>query len=390
MNLGQYIFVQITRFLPKRKFERLVEKYNDRTRGWSLSHWSQLLVLMFGQLLGCRSLRELTDITTAHGKKSFFLGFGKTPVNRPTLSKANSVRDYRIFEEFAFHMVGIAQKKRLTKEFELHGKFYAVDSTTIGLCMSIFKWAKFRSTKSGIKIHTQVDIVTEIPVFYRITNAAVHDVNAMDWLTYEPLACYVFDRGYFDLARLYEIEKSHAFFIIREKKRPAYEILDGEDLMEGEDNVLLDQTIVFTKIKNKEHYPGKIRRIVYYAPELNRTFTYYTNNFYLAAKDIALLYRYRWQVELFFKWIKQHLKVKTFWGESENAVRIQIHVAIITYCVIGIIEHDFKLGRPIMQVMRILSSALLLKEDIRELFVNSQTDMSDKTDGQLSLDFEFD
>ena len=181
--------------------------------------------------------------------------------------------------------------------------------------MSIFKWAKFRSTKSGIKVHTQVDIVTEIPVFYRITNAAVHDVNAMDWLTYEPLACYVFDRGYFDLARLYEIEKSHAFFIIREKKRPAYEILDGENLMEGEDNVLLDQTIVFTKKKNKEHYPVKIRRIVYYTPELSRTFTYYTNNLYLAAKDIALLYRYRWQVELFFKWIKQHLKVKTFWGE---------------------------------------------------------------------------
>lgn len=200
----------------------------------------------------------------------------------------------------------------------------------------------------------------------------------------------MFDRGYFDLTRLYEIEKSHAFFIIREKKRPAYEILDGEDLMEGKDNVLLDQTIVFTKKKNIEHYPGKIRRIVYYVPELSRTFTYYTNNFYLAANDIALLYRYRWQVELFFKWIKQHLKVKTFWGESENAVRIQIHVAIITYCVIGIIEHDFKLGRPIMQVMRILSSALLLKEDIRELFVNSQTDMPDKTDGQLSLDFEFD
>lgn len=171
MNLGQYIFVQITRFLPKRKFERLVEKYNDRTRGWILSHWSQLLVLMFGQLLGCRSLRELKDITMAHAKKSFFLGFGKTPVNRPTLSKANSVRDYRIFEEFAFHMVGIAQKKRFTKDFELHGRLYAVDSTTIGLCMSIFKWAKFRSTKSGIKNHTQIDIVTEIPVFYRGTSS---------------------------------------------------------------------------------------------------------------------------------------------------------------------------------------------------------------------------
>ena len=218
------------------------------------------------------------------------------------------------------------------------------------LCMSLFAWAKFRSTKSGIKIHTQVDIITEIPVFYRITNANVHDVNAMDWLTYEPLACYVFDRGYFDLARLYQITMLGAFFIIREKKRPEYEIIAGEDVLDGEDNVLRDQTIVFTKKQNKEKYPGKIRRIVYYAPDLHRTFTYYTNNFYLTAKDIALLYKYRWQVELFFKWIKQHLKVKSFWGESDNAVRIQIHVAIITYCLIGIIEHDLKLRRPIMQV----------------------------------------
>jgi hypothetical protein len=242
---------------------------------------------MFGQLQGCRGLRELTDITTAHAKKSFHLGFGKTPINKSTLSKANNLRDYRIFEKFAFHMVFLAQKRRITREFELHGRFYAVDSTTIDLCMSLFSWAKFRSTKSGIKIHTQVDIVTEIPVFYRITNANVHDVNAMDWLTYEPLACYVFDRGYFDLARLYQIAVSGAFFIIREKKRPDYEIIDGEDVLDGTDNVLRDQTVIFTKKQNKEKYPGKIRRIVYYAPDLHRTFTYYTNNFYLAAKEIA-------------------------------------------------------------------------------------------------------
>ena len=390
MHVGQYIFVQITRYLPQRFFERLVVKYQDRTQGWSFSHWNQLMVLMFGQLMGCRSLRELTDITVAHGKKSYSLGFGKSPVNRQILSKANMLRDPRIFEEFAFHMVALAQKRRITKEFELHGRFYAVDSTTIDLCLSMFRWAKFRSTKSGIRIHTQIDIVTEIPVFYRITNAIVHDVNSMDWLTYEPLACYVFDRGYFDLARLYAIEVSHAFFIIREKKRPKYEIISGEDLLEGEDNVLRDQTILFSTKKNKEHYPGYMRRIVYYAPDLHRTFTYYTNNFYLAAKDIALLYRYRWQVELFFKWIKQHLRVKTFWGESENAVRIQIHVAIITYCLIGIIEHDLKLGRPIMQVMRILSSALLLKEDIMELFEPDEPEAEDTADGQLSINFEFD
>ncbi len=389
MHFGQYVFTQMTNFLPKRYFERLVAKSSDRTKNWTPSHWSQLLVLMFGQLIGCKGLRELTDITTAHGKKSFHLGLGRTPINKSTLSKANNFRDSRIFEEFALYMVSLAQKRRITREFELHGRFYAVDSTTIDLCMSLFGWAKFRSTKSGIKLHAQVDIVTEIPVFYRITNANVHDVNIMDRLTYEPLACYVFDRGYFDLARLYRIAESEAFFVIREKKRPAYEVIDGEDVLDGADNVLRDQTVIFTKKQNKEKYPGKIRRIVYYAPELCRTFTYYTNNFYFEAKNIALLYKYRWQVELFFKWIKQHLKVKSFWGTSENAVRIQIHVAIITYCLIGIIEHDLKLGRPIMQVMRILGSSLLTKDDIMELFIPSEED-NETHDGQLEIKFDFD
>ena len=387
MHKGQYIFTQITRYLPTRYFERLVNNSNDRTKGWALSHWSHMLVLMFGQLLGCRSLRELTDITIAHGKKSYFLGFGKTPINRQMLSKANSIRDYKVFEEYAFYMVRLAQEKRLTKEFELHGKFYAVDSTTIDLCMSVFKWAKFRSTKSGVKIHTQVDIVTQIPIFYRISNANVHDVNAMDWLPYEALACYVFDRGYFDLARLFHIEESNAFFIIREKKRPAYEIVFGDDLLDGTDNVLRDQTIRFTGKRNRENYPSTLRRIVYYAPDLCRTFTYYTNNFELEAKDIALLYRYRWQVELFFKWIKQHLRVKTFWGETDNAVRLQIHIAIITYCLVGIIEEDLHLERPIVEVMRILSSALLCKEDMLDLFIHSDTKETTANAIQLCFDF---
>jgi hypothetical protein len=367
MHNGRFVFAQITSFLPKRYFERLVDKLDDRTKGWTLSHWSHLLVLIFGQLLGCGSLRELTDITIAHGNKSFFLGFGKTPVNRQVLSKANLVRDYKIFEEFAFYMVAIAQSKRITKEFELHGRFYAIDSTTINLCLSVYRWAKFRSTKSGIKMHTQIDIITEIPVFYRITNANVSDFKSMDWFTYEPNACYVFDRGYFDLARLFFIEQQGAFFIIREKFNPKYIIEEGGDVLDGEDNVLRDQTVRFTGRRNHANYPASIRRIVYYAPDLKRTFTYYTNNFYLAAKDIALLYRYRWQVELFFKWLKQHLRVKRFWGESENAVRIQIHSAIITYCLIGIIEHDLKLGRPIVEVMRILGSSLLVKDNIRDL-----------------------
>lgn len=252
MHIGKYVFAQIIQFLPQRQFRRILAKYNDRTQSWAMSHWNHLLVLMFGQLIGCGSLRELTDITIAHGKKSKHLGFGHQPINRQMLSKANALRDHRIFEEFAFHMVAIAQSKRITKEFELHGRFYAIDSTTIDLCMSVFKWAEFRSTKSGIRIHTQIDIITEIPVFYRITNANVHDVNSMDWFTYEPLACYVFDRGYFDLARLYRINALGAFFIIREKGKPVYEIVDGESILNGADNVLKDQTIRFTRKENKE------------------------------------------------------------------------------------------------------------------------------------------
>lgn len=367
MHIGKYVFAQITQFLPQRYFRRILTKYDDRTKGWSFSHWNHMLVLMFGQLMGCGTLRELTDITTAHGKKSKHLGFGDKPVNRQMLSKANLLRNHRIFEEFAFHMVSIAQSKRITKEFELHGRFYAIDSTTIDLCMSVFRWAEFRSTKSGIKVHTQIDIATEIPVFYRITNAKVHDVNSMDWFTYEALACYVFDRGYFDLARLYQIHVFGAFFIIREKGKPAYEIVDGESILDGTDNVLKDQSIRFTKKENKKKYPGTIRRIVYYAPKLHRSFVYYTNNFFLNAKDIALLYKYRWQVELFFKWIKQHLQIKRFWGESENAVRIQIHIAIITYCLIAIIEHDLKIGRPVVEVMRILGKSALTTDSIIDL-----------------------
>ena len=390
MHIGKFVFAQIIEFLPQRQFRRIVARYNDRTTNWSMSHWNHMLVLMFGQLMGCGSLRELTDITIAHGRKSKHLGFGSQPVNRQILSRANSLRDHRIFEEFAFYMVSIAQSKRITKEFELHGRFYAIDSTTIDLCMAVFRWAEFRSTKSGIRIHTQIDIVTEIPVFYRITNAKVHDVNSMDWFTYEPLACYVFDRGYFDLARLYRIHVFGAFFIIREKGKPEYEIVDGESILDGTDNVLKDQTIRFTKNANKEKYPGVIRRIVYYAPELHRSFVYYTNNFYLKAREIALLYKYRWQVELFFKWIKQHLQVKRFWGESENAVRIQIHIAIITYCLIAIIEHDLKIGRPVFEIMRILGKSALTTDSIRDLFQPLEQKQDDKPDGQLSFEFIYD
>jgi hypothetical protein len=288
---------------------------------------------MFGQLDGCNSLRELTDITTAHANKSFHLGFGRTPINRTQLSKVNQLRDYHIFEEFAYHMVELAQKKRVDQVFELNGKFYAFDSTTIDLCMSLFEWARFRSTKSEIKVHTQLDVVTQIPVSFHITEAAVHDVNAMGWIDYEPFACYIFDRGYWDLDRLYRIELLNSFFVVREKRRPKFEVVAGEDLLEGQDNILRDNTVRFATKRNTENYPSEIRRIVYYEPELKRTFTYYTNSFYLKAKDIAFLYKNRWVVEIFFKWMKGHLRIKSFWGKccSDTALCGYHHILHCCY-----------------------------------------------------------
>lgn len=346
---------------------RIKNQVTDPTLGWQLSYWNQLLVLMFGQLDGCRSLRELTDIAMAHKEKSFHLGFGKYGVNRSILSKCNSYRDWHVFEEFAYHMINMAQRTRIGREFCIEGKFYAFDSSTIDLCMSIFKWANFRSTKSGIKLHTQLDIVTQIPKMVHITEARTHDVNAMDIIEYEPQAGYIFDRGYWDLSRLYHINQVNAFFVIREKRQPEYAVETCVDI-ESNSNVFKDESVRFIGEHNAKNYPDRIRRIVAYIPDLDRTFTFYTNNFILSSEQVVFLYKNRWQVELFFKWIKQHLRVTTFWGQSENAVRIQIYVAICTYCLIAIVEHEMKIGRNIYEVMRIIGSSLLVKGDMKDLF----------------------
>lgn len=393
MNQGHYVFSQVVKFLPRRYFERLVSNSPDRTQKWSFTHWNQLLVLMFGQLSGCQSLRELTDVLNAHYKKSYFLGFGQQPAQRSTLSLANTLRDYHVFETFAQHMVHCAQRARIDTAFELKGRFYAFDSTTIDLCMTLFPWAKFRRHKSGIKLHTQLDITTSIPVFYHLTNAMVHDVNAMDLISYEPNATYVFDRGYWDLNRLFKINTLGAYFIIRKKGAPPFEILEGEELLEGEDNVMSDQLVRFVRKSCREKYPASIRRIVYYAEELKRCFVYYTNCFYLPAKYIALLYKYRWKVELFFKWIKSHLRVKSFWGYSENAVRIQIYVAIITYCTVAILVKKLNICRSLNEVLRVIGNSLLTKDNIAELFSRPIADPLELTikhndyTTQLELDF---
>ena len=389
MLTGKYVFAQLIEFLPQKTFQRIVMKYQGDKYIKSFSCWNQLLIMMYGQLSGCESLRELVCITTAHAPKSYHLGFGKSLITRSNLAKANANRDCKIFEEFAYKMISIAQRKRITKKFEISGRFYAFDSTTIDLCLNLFWWASFRKTKGGIKVHTLYDVVTQIPTFLHITDAKVHDMNAMDEIPYEPNAYYIFDRGYFDLARLFTINLIGSNFIIRERGQLQYEIIEGEDLLENPDNILYDQMIRLTGLQTRKKYPALLRRVGYYSVEHKRTFTYLTNNFGISAKYIALLYKNRWQVELFFKWIKQHLQVKSFWGVTENAVRIQIYSAITAYCLVAIIEHDLQLNRSTFDVLRILSVSLFDKTQIRELFERPEPVDNMLNNGQAQLNFNF-
>ena len=369
MNNGKYIFAQIMEFLPNRVFDRIVLKHSGDKYVKHFSCYNHLLCLIFGQLCSRESLRDLTIIVKAHQSKMYHLGFGKN-VSRSNLSKANERRSYEIFEEFAYHLIGVAQSKNKNENFEIKGKIYAFDATTIDLCLSVFKWANFRKKKAGIKLHTQFEISTQLPVFIYFTVANVHDVKAMDFIIYERGAYYIFDKAYIDFLRLFSITKVGAFFVIRAKINLKWRRIYSSktDKLNG---VLLDQIGKLTHKKTLESYPEKLRKIKYYDEQTKKTFIFLTNNFELTALQIALLYKQRWQIELFFKWIKQHLKIKTFWGTSENAVRIQINIAIITFCLISIISKDLKINRTNYEILQILSMSLLDKTPINELLMKT-------------------
>ena len=382
MNTGKYIFSQLVEFLPQRVFDAIVMKYEGNKYVKHFTCWNQLLVMMFGQLSNRDSLRDLVTTLAAHGSKAYHLGFGKN-VTRSNLAKVNERREPKIFEEFAYRMIDIARKKRINKDFEIDGQVYAFDSTTIDLCLRVFWWAKFRHTKAGIKMHTLYDVETDIPTYIHVTQAKLHDQNAMDSIPYQPGAYYIFDRGYFDLKRLFHITEIESFFVIRQRGNLQYEILEELDVNHNKNGILSDQLIELTGYNTAKKYPEKLRRVVYYAADLNRTFVYLTNNLEIPALQVALLYKYRWRVELFFKWIKQHLKIKSFWGTTESAVRIQIFTAITAYCMVAIIEHDLKLHRTTYEVLRILSASLFDKTPIKDIFANEP--VCDTEDGQLTL-----
>lgn len=366
MNNGKYVFAQLIEFLPQRVFDRLVEKYKGNRYVKHFTCWNQLLCMVFGQLTNRDSLRDLIVIIDAHSKKTYHLGFGKT-VTRSNLAKANEKRTSKIFEEFAYHLIDIARKKRANDDFMIKGKVYAFDSSTIDLCLSVFWWAKFRKNKAGIKLHTLYDVVTQIPTFIHITEATVNDVNAMDLIPYETGAYYIFDRGYIDFKRLYYITKLSAFFVTRGKSNLKFRRIYSNKV-DKSTGVLCDQIVRFTGFYASKDYPEKLRRVKFYDQETKRTFVFLTNIMELKATEIAMLYKKRWLVELFFKWIKQHLKIKSFWGISENAVRIQIYCAIISYCLVAIVGSDLKIDRSTYEILQVLGISLIDKTPVNELF----------------------
>ena len=365
MHKDKFVFSQLVSFLDRNKFNYIVRTYQGDKYVKHFTCWNQLLALMFGQLANRESLRDLVIALEAHQSKCYHLGMGKN-VSRSSLARANQDRDYHIFEEYAYYLVSQARETRITNIFNLGGNVYAFDSTTIDLCLSVFWWAKFRRRKGGIKVHTLYDVETQIPTFFHITEASVHDSKTMKQIPYETGSYYIFDRAYNDFKMLFKIHQIGAYFVIRAKSNLQYKSIKWKRRLPK--NVLSDLTIELTGFYSKQYYSESLRLVKYWDEQQEREFVFLTNATHISALQVAELYKNRWQVELFFKWLKQHLKIKKFWGTTENAVRIQIYSAICVYCLVAIVQHDMKLDRSTYEVLQILSISLTDKTNLRELF----------------------
>ena len=365
MHKDKFVFSQLIVFLDRNKFNYIVRKHDGDKYVKHFTCWNQLLSLMFGQLSNRESLRDLIIALDVHHSKCYHLGIGRN-VSRSSLARANQDRDYHIFEEYAYYLINEARQKRATEIFKLSGNIYAFDSTTIDLCLAVFWWAKFRKKKGGIKVHTLYDVETQIPAFIHITEAAVHDSKAMKEIPYESGSYYIFDRAYNNFKMLYKVHQIDAFFVVRAKKNLQYKSIKWKRRLPK--NVLSDVTIELIGFYPKQYYPEQFRLVRYWDEEQKREFVFLTNAMHISALQVAELYKNRWQVELFFKWLKQHLKIKKFWGTTENAVRVQIYSAICTYCLVAIVQHDMQLDRSTYEVLQILSISLTDKTLLRDLF----------------------
>jgi hypothetical protein len=369
MNTGKYVFAQVVSFIDPNDFKKCVERYSGNYKVKEFSCWNQLLCMMFGQLANRESLSDLILCLQTQKSKWYHLGIGSC-ISKSNLAHANEKRDWQIFADFAYLLIAEARQSILPNEalsiFE-NNAIYAIDTTTVDLCLEVFWWAKFRKHKAAIKLHTVLDIKTEITCYIHITDGKAHEVNVLDTIEFEPNGFYVMDRGFVDYERLYAIHKQQAYFITRAKTNMKCRRIYSAKV-DKTTGVLYDQTTQLVNFYASKEYLEKLRRVKYFDKETNKQFIFLTNNFELPALQIALLYKYRWKIELFFKWIKQHLKVKSFWGHSENAVKVQIYVAIITFVTVALVKHKLKTPLTQYQILQILSLTLLNKTSLNQLF----------------------
>lgn len=381
MYQDRYVFSQIVAFLNRDRFNYLVRKYDGNRYVKHFTCWHQLLAMMFGQLCHREGLRDLIIALAAHQAKLYHLGLGSKPISKTTLAAANQNRDYRIFEDFAFYMMKVACEKRAPKCSGGEGRKFAFDSTTIPLCLSTFPWAKFRKKKGGIKAHVLYDTEALVPSFYTISTASRHDSTAMREIPYEANAFYIFDRAYGSFTELYKIHLTGSFYIVRAKKNLQYRVSRGRKRKLAA-NILFDGKVKLTGPHSGKKYPVCFRLIRIYDKENDLELVLLTNAFDSPAEHIAGLYKQRWQVELFFKWLKQHLRIKRFWGTSPNAIRIQLSTAITAYCLVSMIQHDLKLPRSTYEVLQIIGISLTDKTPLLELCLGSNRvdDIDDEVD----------
>lgn len=371
MNTGRTILSQLLDFIPRYEFNKIVDKYKGNYRVKSFTCWEQFIVMSFAQLTSRESLRDIEACLGAIPNRLYHSGL-KSKVKRSTLSEANSNRDWRIYAEFA--QLFIQQARVLYKDehsfsVNIDEIAYALDSSTIDLCLSLFPWAKFRKNKGAVKLHTQLDLRGSIPTFIEITDGKVHDVNVLDLLILEPNAFYIMDRAYLDFERLYKMHQHHCYFVIREKRNFKYRRLYSRSADKSK-GFKCDQTIRLTGFYSSKNYPEKLRRIKLYDKEKDKTIVLLTNNFVYDAQTIADLYKERWKIELFFKWVKQHLRIKKFFGTSLNAVCTQIWIAVCVYLLVAIMKKELKLKQELYTILQILSVCVLEKATVNQLFEN--------------------
>lgn len=386
MHTGKTLFAQVMDFLPWTTFSRIVTRYRGDHRIRTLSCTEQYRCMAFAQLTYRESLRDIEACLKAQSAKLYHMGFRK-PVSRSTLADANERRDWRIYADFAQRLITQARKLYATDTFgvDLSNTVYALDATTIDLCLSVFPWAAFRSTKAAVKLHTLLDLRGSIPSFIHISDGKLHDVNVLDLLVPEAGAFYVMDRAYLDFERLYALAQMGAFFVTRAKRN-----MDARRLYSAPTDrstgVICDQTIALNGFYSSQHYPQHLRRIRFKDPDTDKTLVFLTNHFQLPPLTICALYKSRWQVELFFKWIKQHLRIKRFFGTSENAVKTQIWIAVSVYVLIAIIKKRLDLGVSLHTLLQILSVTVFEKIELAQAVADSAiTENSTMPNNQLNL-----